>query len=61
MFQVAMAGGNGSYDSRLGYYDGVLIKTTSTGNAAIGVLPTYFYLFDSTDTRRDVTCANPMK
>ncbi len=57
MFQVAMAGGNGSYDSRLGYYDGTKVKTTLTGNSAIGVLPTYFYLFDSTDTRRDVTCA----
>jgi hypothetical protein len=57
MFQVAMAGGSGSYDSKLGYYDGVLVRTTLTGNAAIGILPTYFYLFDSTDTRRDVTCA----
>jgi hypothetical protein len=57
MFQVAMAGGSGSYDSKLGYYDGVLVRTTLTGNAAIGVLPTYFYLFDSTDSRRDVTCA----
>jgi hypothetical protein len=57
MFQVAMAGGTGSYDSKLGYYDGVLVKTTLTGNAALGILPTYFYLFDSTDTRRDVTCA----
>jgi hypothetical protein len=57
MFQVAMAGGTGSYDSKLGYYDGVQVKTTLTGNSAIGVLPTYFYLFDSTDTRRDVTCA----
>ncbi len=57
MFQVAMAGGTGSYDSKLGYYDGVLVRTSNTGNAAIGVLPTYFYLFDSTDTRRDVVCA----
>jgi len=59
MFRVGMAGGSGSYDSKLGYYDGVTIKSTVylTGNAAIGVLPTYFYLFDSTDTRRDVTCA----
>lgn len=57
VFQVAMAGGTGSYDSKLGYYDGVLVRTTLAGNAAIGVLPTYFYLFDSTDTRRDVTCA----
>ncbi|MDP4149870.1 MAG: RagB/SusD family nutrient uptake outer membrane protein [Bacteroidota bacterium] len=55
MFQVAMAGGTGSYDSKLGYYDGT--KVNGLGNAAIGVLPTYFYLFDSTDTRRDVVCA----
>jgi hypothetical protein len=57
MFQVAMAGGAGAYDSKLGYYDGVKVNASLTGNAAIGVLPTYFYLFDSTDTRRDVTCA----
>lgn len=57
MFQVAMAGGAGAYDSKLGYYDGVKVNASLTGNAAIGVLPTYFYLFDSLDTRRDVTCA----
>jgi hypothetical protein len=53
MFEVGMGGGGGSNDSRLGYYDGD--KVNGVGNAAIGVLPTYFYLFDSTDTRRDVT------
>jgi len=57
MFQVAMAGGAGTYDSKLGYYDGVKVNASLTGNSAIGVLPTYFYLFDSTDVRRDVTCA----
>lgn len=63
MFQVAMTGGQGTNDSKLGYYDGTKINTGApgnallSGNAAIGVLPTYFYLFDSTDTRRDVTCA----
>jgi hypothetical protein len=57
MFLVAMAGGAGVNDSKLGYYDGVKVNASLTGNAAIGVLPTYFYLFDSTDTRRDVTCA----
>ncbi|HTI10739.1 MAG TPA: RagB/SusD family nutrient uptake outer membrane protein [Puia sp.] len=55
MFEVGMAGGTGTNDSKLGYYDGT--KVNGVGNAAIGVLPTYFYLFDSTDTRRDVTCA----
>jgi hypothetical protein len=60
IFQVAMAGGVGATDSKLGYYDGVKINAPSpspTGNAAIGVLANYFYLFDSTDVRRDVTCA----
>ena len=57
MFEVAMAGGTGSYDSKLGYYDGPKVTAAVTTNAAIGVLPTYYYLFDSTDTRRDVTCA----
>ncbi|HEY4286774.1 MAG TPA: RagB/SusD family nutrient uptake outer membrane protein [Puia sp.] len=57
MFQVAMAGGAGSYDSKLGYYDGVKVNASQTGNSAIGVLATYYYLFDSTDARRDVTCA----
>jgi hypothetical protein len=27
------------------------------GNSALTILPTFFYAFDSTDTRRDVTCA----
>jgi hypothetical protein len=57
MFEVGMTGGQGTNDSKLGYYDGVKVDASVTGNAAIGVLPTYFYLFDSTDTRRDVTCA----
>jgi starch-binding outer membrane protein, SusD/RagB family len=56
MFEVGMTGGQGTNDSKLGYYDGVKVDASLTGNAAIGVLPTYFYLFDSTDTRRDVTC-----
>jgi hypothetical protein len=56
LFEVGMSGGQGTNDSKLGYYDGVKVNASLTGNAAIGVLPTYFYLFDSTDTRRDVTC-----
>ncbi len=51
-----MTGGQGTNDSKLGYYDGVKVDASVTGNAAIGVLPTYFYLFDSTDNRRDITC-----
>jgi len=56
LFEVGMTGGQGTNDSKLGYYDGVKVDASLTGNAAIGVLPTYFYLFDSTDVRRDVTC-----
>jgi len=55
MFEVAMAGGTGATDSKLGYYDGP--KFGGLGNASLLILPTYFYRFDSTDSRRDVTCA----
>lgn len=66
IFEVAMTGGSSSTgDSKLGYYNGprysILNSTggvaSSLGNAALTILPTYFYAFDSTDTRRDVTCA----
>jgi starch-binding outer membrane protein, SusD/RagB family len=55
MFQVSSIGGVSAADSRLGFYDGP--RVNNLGNAAINVLPTYFYLFDSTDRRRDVTIA----
>lgn len=59
MFQVGSIGGGPAADSRLAYYNGPRLATGSTtiGNGAINPLPTYFYLFDSTDTRRDVTIA----
>jgi hypothetical protein len=53
MFQVSSIGGVGAADSRLGFYDGPSVN--NLGNRAINVLPTYFYLFDSLDVRRDVT------
>ncbi|HEX2608814.1 MAG TPA: RagB/SusD family nutrient uptake outer membrane protein [Flavisolibacter sp.] len=56
MFQVASVGGTSIEDSRLAYYNGPRMGS-SIGNGAINVLGTYFYLFDSTDTRRDVTIA----
>lgn len=61
MWEVAMGGGNsGLGDSKLGYYNGPRGNSTSAtngnGNSALTILPTYFYMFDSTDTRRDVTC-----
>jgi starch-binding outer membrane protein, SusD/RagB family len=49
MFQVAMAGATSATDSKLGKYNGP--------NGSLIVLPTYFYQFDSTDTRRAVTVA----
>ncbi|OQP43190.1 carbohydrate-binding protein SusD [Niastella yeongjuensis] len=61
IFEVAMAGGNGVSDSKIGYYDGprfyVPGNSTLLGNGQIRVVPTYFYAFDSLDTRRDVTNA----
>lgn len=55
IWQVAFSGGTGTTDSKLGYYNGP--KYTSTyGNSALTILPSYFYLFDPTDSvRRDVT------
>ena len=56
IWEVAMSGGSSATgDSKLGYYNGT--RWNGLGNAALTILPTYFYMFDSTDTRRDVTCA----
>ncbi|MGH2646296.1 MAG: RagB/SusD family nutrient uptake outer membrane protein, partial [Ginsengibacter sp.] len=55
MFQASAIGDKGAEDSKLGYYDGPTVN--GKGNKSINILPTYFYLFDSTDLRRDVTCA----
>lgn len=57
MFEVGMVSSSSlaATDSKLGYYNGP--KFAGLGNASFAVLPSYFYLFDSTDTRRDVTIA----
>ena len=52
IMQVAMANGNNS-DSKLGAQNGT--KINGVGGALGNMLPTYFYQFDSTDVRRDVT------
>jgi len=58
MFEVAMGSGSAASDSKLGFNNGPRLSQLSrwgqTGGA-ISILPTYFYAFDSTDTRRDVT------
>jgi hypothetical protein len=55
MFQASATGRTGVADTKLGYYNGPTVGTY--GNKSINVLPSYFYTFDSTDLRRDVTCA----
>lgn len=55
MFQASAIGLNSAEDTKLAYYNGPTVN--NLGNKSINVLPSYFYLFDSTDTRRDVTCA----
>jgi hypothetical protein len=48
-------GGSGFGDTKLGYYNGP--RYNGTGNSALTILPTFFYSFDTADTRRDVTTA----
>jgi hypothetical protein len=56
MFQASAAGLSGVEDTKLGYYNGP--RVNNLGNNSINPLPSYLYLFDSTDLRRDVTiCA----
>ncbi|MCB2408922.1 RagB/SusD family nutrient uptake outer membrane protein [Hymenobacter lucidus] len=59
MFEIAMGSGSAASDSKLGYNNGPRFSAQSRwGQSGGGIilLPTYFYAFDSTDTRRDVTC-----
>jgi hypothetical protein len=56
LWEVAMTGGSSATgDSKLAYYNGP--RVNGNGNGALTILPTYFYLFDPNDKRRDVTCA----
>ena len=55
MFQASATGRTGVADTKLGYYNGP--RVGSFGNSSVNVLPSYFYAFDSSDLRRDVTCA----
>jgi len=54
MFQASAAGLSAAGDTKLGYYNGP--RVNNQGNSSVNPLATYFYLFDSTDQRRDVTC-----
>jgi starch-binding outer membrane protein, SusD/RagB family len=57
MFEVAMSGGAATSSSRMGNYDGPAVFGVTGQQNAIKVVPSYFYSFDSLDSRRDVTCA----
>jgi hypothetical protein len=52
IMQVAMANGTNS-DSKIGAQSGT--KINGVGGSLGNMIPTYFYQFDSTDVRRDVT------
>jgi hypothetical protein len=54
MFQASAIGNVSAEDSKLGYYNGPTVN--AKGNKSINILPSYFYLFDSSELRRDVTC-----
>lgn len=53
MMVASMAFGSNA-DSKLGIQNGT--RMNGTGGLSVAVLPTYFYMFDSTDIRRDLTC-----
>jgi starch-binding outer membrane protein, SusD/RagB family len=53
MFQASGIGLGGAEDTKLGYYNGP--RVNNLGNSSVNPLPSFLYLFDSTDQRRDVT------
>jgi len=53
MFQASAIGQSGAEDTKLGYYNGP--RVNGFGNSSVNPLPTFVYLYDSTDLRRDVT------
>ena len=55
MFQASAIGLSAAEDTKLAYYNGP--RVNNLGNSSVNPLPSYFYLFDSTDQRRDVTFA----
>lgn len=55
LFQIAEGGNTGTTDGRIGIYNGT--KFAGVGGGSLSILPNYYYSFDSTDVRRDVTIA----
>ncbi|SFQ41072.1 RagB/SusD family nutrient uptake outer membrane protein [Hymenobacter arizonensis] len=62
IFQVGHATATGASGSKLGYYNGPRLQNPSSvygsSQGGVTIVPTYFYAFDSTDLRRDVTIAS---
>ena len=56
IWSIALSGGTGVSDGRIGFIDGT--RVNGNGSGQDWALPTYFYKFDSLDTRRDVTIAS---
>ncbi|MGI4744105.1 MAG: RagB/SusD family nutrient uptake outer membrane protein [Janthinobacterium lividum] len=60
LFEVGMAGSTATGDSKLGYYNGPRLNASTiygSTQGGVNAVPTYFYAFDSTDVRRDITLA----
>lgn len=60
MFEVGMATATSTSGSKLGYYNGPRLNASpifGSTQGAVTIAPPYFYAFDSTDTRRDITIA----
>ena len=62
MFQVTAIGRSAAADAKVGFNSGPTVvdlatQTGATGTASVFILPTFFYYFDSTDLRRDVSTA----
>jgi starch-binding outer membrane protein, SusD/RagB family len=58
IFEVGAGGSNANSDSRMANYNGPRCDPASrvgTGGGGLLVMPNYFYAFDSTDVRRDVS------
>ncbi|ALW87176.1 carbohydrate-binding protein SusD [Hymenobacter sedentarius] len=58
MFEVGMGGSSAVSDSKVGYYDGPRLNASpiyGSSQGTVVAVPTYFYAFDSTDVRRDIT------
>jgi hypothetical protein len=56
IWSIGLSGATGVSDGRIGFIDGT--RVNSNGSGQDWALPTYFYKFDSLDSRRDITIAS---